>query len=232
MDIRKPKIYSEGLGEVYYNSFEDLKKAFDNSKGSKVDNIEYYKKVYIYDALKVDDFKKIYRYENETDINKVFKTINETPADFINNLKYKEIVQELNLFDSYLNDIESDIKKPQQSDTPKHKVKKENKQIISDLRDLFTDDNKYIEVMQILASEGYINPETYYWIDTGQANKQFLASLIKTHLYAKKYLKQRPKNKEVKEICKRTFGLDISIDTCKRAKTGAPNFNFIPENAT
>lgn len=126
--LQKPKIHSGGLGEVYYNSFEDLKNAFDNSKGSEVDKTKYFKKVFIYDALKVDDFKKTWQYENETALNKGLVSINETPADIINKIKYKEIIQELNLFEIYLNDVENRFLEPQQADQPQQEAK-ESKEV-------------------------------------------------------------------------------------------------------
>lgn len=227
--LQKPKIHSGGLGEVYYNSFEDLKNAFDNSKGSEVDKTKYFKKVFIYDALKVDGFNKIYRFENNTGLNKVSYFLNETAADIINKIKYKEIIQELNLFESYLNDLENRILEPQQTDQPQQEAKKP---IISDLKSLFTDIDKYTEVMQILADNGYIYKETGYWIDKDKGYKSFLASLLKKHLYAKRYLKRNPNNNEVVLICKNTFGVELGIDTVKTADVNITQYNFIPSNGT
>lgn len=104
-------------------------------------------------------------------------------------------------------------------------TKNESKSI-ENLKQFFKCTSEYTKVMNLLASEGYINRDSHTWIDEKKGNKEFLVKLIK-NLHQKGYLKSRPKNKEIKLICKNTFAIEVSIHTINRAKPDTGFFGFI-----
>lgn len=110
---------------------------------------------------------------------------------------------------------------------------KNEKQNHEKLGMFFESTAKYKAVMEILVNKKYIFPNTYIWLDESKSNKSFLASLLK-NLHGKKFYKKniRPSNKQICVICKNTFGIDVGIDTVKRAKSTDFNFNFIPYSST
>jgi hypothetical protein len=94
--------------------------------------------------------------------------------------------------------------------------------------------SRYKKVMQLLVDNGMCQAGTYVWIDYGPGSKGLVAGLIK-HLHAQGfYIDDRlPSNKELLRIVKNTFGIEISIDTAKKAKTGENhNFSFIGPAST
>lgn len=88
------------------------------------------------------------------------------------------------------------------------------------------DDDKYDNVIKVLADKGYINQETLIWIDKKNGYKSFAASTIKK-LFEFGYLNDSPTNKEILNICKNTFKIKIGIDTIKRADVSSNNFSFL-----
>lgn len=101
------------------------------------------------------------------------------------------------------------------------------------LEDFFENISNYKAIMEILVKKGKVQPNTYYWIDSSAGTKGFLTSLIK-HLHVKNFYKDKkcPSNEEILSICKNTFGIVVSIDTTKRAKSDNFNFDFIPIAST
>jgi hypothetical protein len=115
------------------------------------------------------------------------------------------ILSNTDLFDKYFN----------KTLQPQPDSRKEDEQPVY-LTDLFEHTSKYQMIMRILAENGYIEPNTHIWKD--KENKKFLASMIKD-LHYKGYYKEnnKPANKTIVDICKNTFGVNISIETVKRA---------------
>jgi len=94
------------------------------------------------------------------------------------------------------------------------------------LRQFFDNDNKYNNVIKVLADKGYINQETLIWIDKKNGYKSFAASTIKK-LFEFGYLNDEPTNKEILNICRNTFKMKIGIDTVKKADVSPINFLFL-----
>ena len=94
------------------------------------------------------------------------------------------------------------------------------------LEQFFDDDDKYKNVIKILANEGYINPDTLIWIDKKKGHKSFAASTIKK-LFEFGYLNDSPTNREILNICKNTFKIKIGIDIIKRADVSSNYFSFL-----
>lgn len=101
------------------------------------------------------------------------------------------------------------------------------------LEDFFENISSYKSIMEILVKEGKVQANTYYWIDLSGGYKGFLTSLIK-NLHVKNYYKGKrcPSNEEILSICQNTFGIEVSIDTTKRAKVDNFDFSFIPIAST
>lgn len=88
----------------------------------------------------------------------------------------------------------------------------------------------YNTLLRILSEKGFINPETLIWIDKGKGHKGMVAALLKRLFDLGYYGKNDLGNEEVKAIAKNTFGIDVKIDTVKKAKNTdfTVYFNDIP----
>jgi hypothetical protein len=95
--------------------------------------------------------------------------------------------------------------------------------------DHFANPSNYKRIMDVLVEEGYCKEDTFYWIDGKKGNKAFLAAIIK-HLHSLGYYKnkQRPSSEQIRDIALQSFGLEIAIDTIKRASPEQFDLSFIP----
>jgi hypothetical protein len=100
----------------------------------------------------------------------------------------------------------------------------------------FEEPRKYPIVMGLLVEKGFCQLGTYIWIDDTPGAKTAVAILIK-HIHAQGFFidNVKPSNSEVLYIAKHTFGVDVRIDTVKRAKAIMStyyNFSFIGPAST
>jgi len=112
-------------------------------------------------------------------------------------------------------------------------LRKEQKQKapLPDRLDLIFDSvAKYKAVMEILVDQNLIHPNTYFVKDEGKGIKGYLPALIKD-LHGKGYFNVRPTNEQIKEICRNTFGMDVSLSTVKHSKSEDFPFGFIPPDS-
>jgi hypothetical protein len=135
--------------------------------------------------------------------------------------RHNKYIGKCNKIDSELRELKNELqekKEPAKSKTglPERET----------LEQFFDDDDKYKNVIKILANEGYINPDTLIWIDKKKGHKSFAASTIKK-LFEFGYLNDSPTNREILNICKNTFKIKIGIDIIKRADVSSNNFSFL-----
>lgn len=136
--------------------------------------------------------------------------------------RHKAYINKCNKIDSELKELKEELQEKEEPDKSKtgFTEKKTLKQFFND------DDDKYKNVIKILANKGYINPDTLIWIDKKKGHKSFAASTIKK-LFEFGYLNDNPTNKEILNICKNTFKIKIGIDTVKRADVSSNYFSFL-----
>lgn len=136
--------------------------------------------------------------------------------------RHNNYIDKCNKIDSELRELKKELqekKEPSKSKTGLPE-KKTLKQFFDD------DDDKYDNVIKVLADKGYINQETLIWTDKKNGYKSFAASTIK-RLFEFGYLNSEPTNKEILNICRNTFKMKIGIDTVKRADVSSNNFSFL-----
>lgn len=113
--------------------------------------------------------------------------------------------------------------------------KSTEKNIKSNLRlsDIFDNSLKYDYIMNLLVKNNYCQAKTFIWKDEGKGNKALLASILK-YLHKQEYYKSNKQltNDQIKEISLNTFGLELSIDTIKKAKIDQFDLRFIPLAST
>jgi hypothetical protein len=103
----------------------------------------------------------------------------------------------------------------------------EKKILRSCFAELFTHTSKYVKVKEILIEEGLCDEISFRWVDTGSGYKQLIVGLLK-RLNELGYYDKMPTNEEIKIISENTFGVEIGIDTIKKAKSNRGNLKFIP----
>ena len=86
------------------------------------------------------------------------------------------------------------------------------------LSDIFKAKKLYDEIIKKLSVD-YIGSKTKIWKDQKGGSLRLLASLIK-YFHTKGFYKDnyKPSNEEIKIIARNTFGIELSIDTVKKAK--------------
>ena len=87
--------------------------------------------------------------------------------------------------------------------------------------------------MDLFVKKGYCQPNTFIWKDQGKGNKGLVAAIIKC-LHKQGYYRsnRNPNNTQIILISKNTFGLELSIDTVKKAKPDNFDLKFIPLAST
>ena len=100
----------------------------------------------------------------------------------------------------------------------------------------FATPGKYPLIMGLLVERGLCQLGTYLWIDRSAGAKTAVAMLIK-YLHAQGFYTDNtvPPNKEIIIIAKQTFGVEMGIDTVKRAAiltSATHNFSFIRPAST
>lgn len=129
--------------------------------------------------------------------------------------RHKAYIDKCNKIDSELKELKKKSDKSKTGFTEK-----------KTLRQFFDNDNKYNNVIKVLADKEYINQETLIWIDKKNGYKSFAASTIKK-LFEYGYLNDEPTNKEILNICRNTFKMKIGIDTVKKADASPNDFWFL-----
>jgi hypothetical protein len=106
---------------------------------------------------------------------------------------------------------------------------KSYKRGIHDLKDAFENASQYIAIMNLLADKMYCQPKTHVWKDKKKGYKCFLVALLKD-LHLKGYYRNKKelKHEEIKRVAQNTFGVNMSIDTIKRAEVNSASLSFIP----
>lgn len=100
------------------------------------------------------------------------------------------------------------------------------------LADVFESKTRYIHIMNILVTAKKCHPESYIWIGTEKGDYSYLAAILK-HLHALGYYKdKRLTHDEIRQICKNTFKMEISIDTIKKANPENFDLKLIPLAST
>lgn len=97
---------------------------------------------------------------------------------------------------------------------------------------VFVSTSKYNQIMGILVEQKKCHPDNHLWIGTEKGDYSYLAAILK-YLFNQGYYKNnRLSHKQIKEIIKNTFGLDIGIDCIKRAKPDNFDLKIIPHAST
>jgi hypothetical protein len=94
----------------------------------------------------------------------------------------------------------------------------------------FADPSNYVAIMIILVRKGKCHPDTHLWIDSGSGSKRHLAELF-TILHVKGYFldNKRMKSADKQSVAYTDFGVELSIDTAKRAtQPSEKDFEYIP----
>jgi len=101
-----------------------------------------------------------------------------------------------------------------------------------ELSAIFEKTSHYNQIMELLVKHGQCHPNTYLWKDDKAAYKKIIVGLIKLlHLYKYFIDNTKPSSKEIKEIAKNTFSVDISIATIDHTKNedlDKRSLSFIP----
>lgn len=99
------------------------------------------------------------------------------------------------------------------------------------LIDIFVKKDQYSLIMTLLATNDFVHPETFKWIDKFRSDKGTIITLIKI-LHIKNYFKADIclGNKEIQDISLNTFGVKISESHIKQYKPNLKKniFDFIP----
>ncbi|WP_111627051.1 hypothetical protein [Larkinella arboricola] len=97
----------------------------------------------------------------------------------------------------------------------------------------FEHTSKYKIVMELLVERKYCQAGTYIWIDTAPGFKSTVVILIK-HLHAQGFFKnkKKPSNQEIVIVAQNTFGVQLSIDSVKKAQPSSSHFDFIKPAST
>jgi hypothetical protein len=129
--------------------------------------------------------------------------------------------------------LKMELEKGNKLDTPndttsqtQNKWEKNNKGSSLQLSDLFESDSNYKFIMDLLVQKGYCNPTTYIWKDEKKGNKGLLVAILKQLQYLGYY--KRITNKEIQDIVKTTFHLEMSVETVKKTSVDDFDVSFIP----
>jgi hypothetical protein len=93
--------------------------------------------------------------------------------------------------------------------------------------------SKYKGIMEILVTENFCQQGTYIWKDQKKGNKTILAAILK-YLHQQKYYKNNSPLtiNQIREIALNTFGMNVAIDTIKKANPANSMLSFIPPSST
>lgn len=95
--------------------------------------------------------------------------------------------------------------------------------------DLFSNKAQYDYILNLLVRQGFCQEKTFIWKDKRKGNKALLVSIIK-YLHTLQYYhsKKTLSNAQILDIALHTFGLQLKIDTVKKATPDKFDLRFIP----
>lgn len=125
-------------------------------------------------------------------------------------------------------EFQKERRKPKVANTLDVNKKKKKEDYTSlKLSDLFEETSKYVLIINLLSSKGYIDENTLVWKDNGSGHKTMVGSIFKDlrikGYFKSKYLKMNSRNYH--SVIENTFSLGISKSLIEKSK---PNLDWIP----
>jgi len=108
-------------------------------------------------------------------------------------------------------------------------TRKNSEKTSTSFASLFNSTGQHEAIMSLLVQHNYCQEKTYIWKDKRKGNKAVLSSIIK-YLHTQRYYRsgKPPTNAEIKDIALHTFGMQLAIDTVKKADPDKLDLSFIP----
>lgn len=179
----------------------------------------FYMADHIYRKWKEAEAEYISAEEYKTGIGKAFQKIHNEP---FYRLAIPEFITAINSAFRKIEEENKPVGSVPQGNTFAVPLRNTEKEL--EFKDLFKDDGKFKEVVEILSRENYIDANSLIWKDEGKGIKGLLVRILK-ELKIKGYYNCNPSNEMYQSVCKNTFKVDVSIERIKRP--GNHNTGFL-----